>query len=141
MRLEAGVNEALRFDADAYTLQSHEAVERWDEIAPLLAQIDLVEMPISEIREKVETCEAQVWCIGTPIECVLLTRVENTLGHRYGLLWMASGDLRLLEVARLIVEPWFKSLGCKYVQIIGRRGWKKHLPDYTERAINLVKVL
>lgn len=124
-----------------YTLQAAEALARWDELSPILSRVEGMDTPLSHMREMVASREAQVWCIGDPIECVLLTKIENTKEYRYGLLWIAAGDLRLVEVANKIVEPWFKSLECKYVQIIGRRGWKKILPEYTERSVNLVKQL
>lgn len=124
-----------------YTLQSVDALARWDEIEPKLNRIDVVGTPLANVREKVASCEAQVWCIGAPIECVLVTKIENTPEKPYGLLWLAAGDLRLIEVANKIVEPWFKSMGCEFVHLVGRRGWKKFLPEYTEMTINLVKQL
>lgn len=124
-----------------YTLQSHEAIARWDEIAALLSRIEAVDMPLADVKAKVASADAQVWCVSDPIEAVLLTQVQNTAESRFGLLWMAAGDRRLVAVANQFVEPWFKSMGCSYVRIIGRRGWKRVLPDYTEQSINLVKKL
>jgi hypothetical protein len=127
--------------SQTYTLQSKDAVARWDQIVALLKRIELVDTPLSHVRDMVEKCEAQVWCIGDPIECVWVTKIENTFDHRYGLLWLGSGDLRLVHSVRAITEKWFRDMGCKYVQIIGRRGWKKYFTDYTEQSINLVKEL
>ena len=124
-----------------YTLQSHEAIERWNEIAPLLERIATTDTPLSHVKEMVANREAQVWCVGTPLECVLVTKVENSRDYRYGLMWMAAGDMRLVSDVKEIVENWFRSMGCKYIQIIGRRGWKKTLPDYNEQSVNLVKTL
>lgn len=126
---------------NVFTLQSHEAIARWDEIASLLFRVEAVDMPLADVRAKVASCDAQVWCVGDPIDAVLLTQIQNTAENRFGLLWMAAGDMRLVTVAREIVEPWFKSMGCAYVRIVGRRGWKRVLPDYTEESINLVKKL
>lgn len=134
------MSAVLKFD-EAYTLQSDEALARWDEIAALLARIELMDTPLSHIREMIATREAQAWCIGEPIECVLLTKIENTKECRYGLLWLGAGDLRLITSVHGIVENWFRSMGCKYVQVTGRRGWKKSLPDYDEIAVILVKTL
>ena len=100
-----------------------------------------MDTPLSHVREMVASCEAQVWCIGDPPECVLLTKIENSKESRYGLLWMGAGDLRLVEMYRNAVEPWFKAMGCAHSQVIGRRGWKKHLPDYEEQSVILVKAL
>lgn len=134
------MSAVLRVD-EAYTLQSDEAIARWDEVEPLLARVELMEMPLSDVRDMVANRQAQVWCIGSPIECVLLTKIENTKEHRYGLMWLGAGDLRLISSVQGIVENWFRSMNCKYVQLIGRRGWKKYLPDYDEQSVILVKQL
>lgn len=125
-----------------YTLQSHEAIARWDELTPLLARLpDNVVTPISHIRDMVARREAQVWCLGTPIECVLLTKVENSFDTRYGLMWIAAGDMRVMDVLRPVAEEWFRAMGCTHACFIGRRGWKKVLDDYTEQTIQMVKTL
>jgi len=123
-----------------YTLQSDEAIKRWDEIEPLLARID-TNTSMEFIRAAVANKDAQVWAIGTPLECVILTRIEDTDGKRYGLLWLGAGDLRIVDAISGIIENWFRSMDCQYVQIVGRRGWKKHFPDYEERSVNMVKNL
>jgi hypothetical protein len=67
--------------------------------------------------------------------------MENTV--KFGLVWIAAGSglgdglpLFLSET-----EPWFKSMGCRYVKIVGRKGWKKRLPGYIEHAVELRKQL
>lgn len=124
-----------------YTLQSGDAVARWDELTALLGRIETTDTPLSHVRDMVANREAQVWCVGEPPACALVTKIENSKEYRYGLMWLAAGDMRLVEEVKPIVENWFRSMGCKYVQIIGRRGWKKVLPDYREQSINLVKTL
>lgn len=127
--------------SEVYTLQSTDALARWDEIAQLLKRVERMDTPISEVREMVSRCEAQIWCVGDPIECVLVTKIQNTLDCRYGLMWLGAGDLRMIPALHTIVQNWFREMECKYVQIIGRRGWKKFLPDYEEQDIILVKKL
>lgn len=129
-------------ESTPYTLQSDETLARWDEIAPLLALLpeDLT-TPISHVRDMIARREAQVWCIGTPIECVLVTKIENSFDTRYGLMWIACGDRRVRDVLAPIVENWFRESGCTHVCLVGRRGWKKLLPDYEEKSIQMVKTL
>ncbi len=127
---------------EPYTLQSADAIARWDELAPLLAQLpESVTTPLSHIRDMVAKCEAQVWCLGTPIECVLVTKIENSLDGRYGQMWVAAGDLRVMTDIRPVVENWFRDMGCTHSCMTGRRGWAKRLPDYEEISINMVKNL
>lgn len=127
---------------EPYTLQSAEAIARWDEVAPLLAKLpnDLT-TPVSHIKSMVASAEAQLWCLGTPLECVLVTKIENSFDTRYGLMWAAAGDIRVRDVLAPIAENWFREIGCTHACLIGRRGWKKMLPDYTEQNIQMVKTL
>lgn len=128
--------------SEPYTLQSHEAIARWAELLPLLKRLPTtVSTPLSHIRDMVAKSEAQVWCLGDPVECLLITKIENSLDQRYGLMWVASGDIRVKEVLKPIVENWFREMGCKDSCLIGRRGWKKQLPDYSEEAIFMRKPL
>lgn len=123
-----------------YTLQSHEAIERWDEIEPLLQRIETPDTPLQNVREMVRTCEAQVWCVGEPVTSVCVTKLHVTQEHKYGLLWMGAGNDSMTAYVGCI-EAWMREKGCKYVELIGRRGWKKLLPDYHEHAVILVKEL
>jgi hypothetical protein len=125
-----------------YTLQSHEAIARWDELVPLLETLpeDLT-TPHSHIKDMVEKKEAQVWCLGTPIECLLITKVENSFEKRYGVMLIAAGDMRVMEQISPVAENWFREMGCTHACFVGRRGWKKVLKDYTEQTIQMVKKL
>jgi hypothetical protein len=127
---------------EVYTLQSSEAIARWDELAPLLARLpQTATTPLSHVRDMVEKAEAQVWCIGTPVECVLITKIENSMEQRYGLAWVAAGDMRLFTELKPIVESWFREAGCQEAAFIGRRGWKKYFTEYTEQSVHMVKKL
>lgn len=123
-----------------FTLQSHDAIKRWDEIEPLLKRIESTDTPLSSIKADIEQRNAQVWCIGNPIECVWITRIEKNQDHTFGVVWLGAGDLRMVD-AVAATERWFKDIGCKYSQIVGRRGWAKMLPDYREKSVTLVKTL
>lgn len=125
-----------------YTMQSHEAIVRWDELRPLLERLPTtLSTPLSHIQDMVAKREAQVWCIGNPVECLLITKIEDSFDERYGLMWVASGDSRILEFLKPAAENWFREMGCKDSYLIGRRGWKKRLPDYTEEAVMMRKKL
>lgn len=81
-----------------------------------------------------------MWCIGEPIECVWVSRIEENRDHRFGVLWLGAGDLRIVDGVA-VTERWFKEIGCKYSQIVGRRGWVKMFPEYREKVVTLVKTL
>lgn len=89
--------------------------------------------------------EAQVWGFaenGTP-KGVVVTRIGKIGDTPSGLIWIASGERipAFVELLKEHIEPWFRSQGCKWSEINGRRGWKKVLPDYTERTTVFAKEL
>lgn len=60
-----------------------------------------------------------------------------------GLVWIASGHelengLSMLEKH---IEPWFREKGCKLIEINGRKGWGRMLPEYRELSRVFVKEL
>lgn len=70
-----------------------------------------------------------------------ITRIENTLTKRYGLVWIVAGTGldEGLPFYRDTIEPWFWSQGCEWIELHGRKGWKRVLPDYRESAVVLRK--
>jgi hypothetical protein len=44
-----------------------------------------------------------------------------------------------LPVYREVIEPWFWSQGCAWIDINGRKGWKRVMPGYEEVAVTLRK--
>ena len=55
-------------------------------------------------------------------------------------IWLAGGEydeLRALE--RDMVIPWASSMGCRRIELVGRKGWARRLTDYNEVARVLAK--
>jgi hypothetical protein len=48
-------------------------------------------------------------------------------------IWLAGGDMAELTTEMLPqVEAWAKANGCTRMEIVGRKGWKRVLPEYSE---------
>jgi hypothetical protein len=79
---------------------------------------------------------------GHPI-AIWVTKIETTPTAVRGLLWIAAGEPlnEGLALFREHTEPWLKEKGCTFIEIVGRRGWGKVLPDYEETATVFVKEL
>ncbi len=127
--------------AEVFTLQSHEIVLNWHWIEQLLARVERPDWTADEVRSELEHARAQLWGLQESGAAfgIWITRIE---GQR-GLLWIAAGE-RLEDGLRLFREhtvPWLKEKGCKYVQVFGRRGWKKAMPDFEEVGTILRKEL
>lgn len=115
----------------------------WSEIAAHISRIRDAEWTLADIRAALDQGFAQAWGMRTPTEVVgfWITRIDNTCTHRYGLVWIAAGGR--LDVAvpayYAVIEPWFWSQGCEWIEIHGRKGWKRVMPDYEEKAVVLRK--
>lgn len=127
-----------------WTMQSDQLGQYWPEIVKFLQMIDNPEWSVDDVFEEISDKEAQVWGMvshGT-IKGIWITKIMQN-SQKYGLVWIAAGS-GLEEGLPLFLsctERWFKEMGCEYVKIFGRRGWKKALPGYVEHSIELRKVL
>ena len=128
-----------------FTLQSHEILENWTWIEPFLERIDSPGWTAGDVQLDLMAANAQLWAfeIDGRIRGIWITKIENTPSGKRGLLWIAAGDpLEVgLRLYRVHTESWLRSKGCQWIEIIGRRGWKKVLPDYEEVATTFVKEL
>ena len=114
----------------------------FDRLWPLLAEA-LEEHPGTYTKEdvwaEIEGGHAQLWPLPNSV-VVTSTRTYAT-GYKELRGWLAAGDLS--EIAKL--EPficgWAKEIGCRRFVLTGRRGWKKALPGYREKAVFLSKEL
>lgn len=127
------------------TLQSEQIESRWHEIEPfvkrVLNKIDLY-YTIDYIKSSLLSAEMQLWTSleGTQIKSICITQIKIHPKYTYLDIVMHAGQLASVAHFNQI-EQWGKSQGCTKVQIVGRRGWKKALPDYKETSITLEKEL
>lgn len=128
-----------------FTLQSSEIPLYWSEIEPLLARIAGADFTLDGMREELEGARAQLWgyCEAEKIRAIWVTRIDETAEGRRGLIWAAAGNglAAGLRMLREHTEPWLMAMGCTSVQIIGRRGWMRLLPEYREAGVVLVRDL
>lgn len=97
------------------------------------------------IRLKAENMEAQLWGFqdeAGDVIGVCATQVYEHRNGRYLNMWVCAGDLApvIRDGARMI-EDWARSIGCVAVEIVGRKGWGRMLPNYVPRAIIFEKDL
>jgi len=106
--------------------------------------VDDPEWTSDDVYECIKDRFCQVWGMHMDgeIKGIWITKIQCNK-DKFGLVWIAAGaGIEYgLPLFLSCTETWFKELGCKYVKVIGRRGWKKMLPGYVEHAIELRKVL
>lgn len=96
---------------------------------------------LDDIRSEV----AQLWSFDTAAGETLMLVVTRILHYELcdTLEIQLCGGHRLRECLRLLpeLEQHARYLGCKMVELRGRRGWERLLGDYTVRGIALEKEL
>ena len=125
-----------------FTLQANQIEDFWHRIEPLLLRVKDPGWTPEDVKQTLINAHAQLWGMGD-FDAIWITKIERTGQTLWALLWITAGTglEEGLELFHTYTEPWLKSLGCEFVQIIGRKGWKRALPDYEERGIVLVKEL
>ncbi len=84
----------------------------------------------------------QLWVDWPGMRCVLITEKIDYPLKRVLHVFLAAGRLpRDWRTIWRAIEDWAQSQGCMAVEIRGRPGWARRLPDYRARMIFLTKEL
>lgn len=131
--------------AEVFTLQSYEIADNWGWVSRFLDLVEDAPWKKADVKEALLAEHAQLWGArdGALPLGIWITKIENTGSTRWGLVWIAAGE-PLEAGLKLFNEhtvPWMRSLGCEFVQLFGRKGWKKALPEYEDKGIILVRKL
>ena len=87
---------------------------------------------ISDIKDRLRTRQAQCFSDG---DSIAITSVSNYPKKRILNLWMVTGNLGTIFNGENFLFEWARERGCQEVQLMGRKGWKKILPDWDEMAV------
>lgn len=128
------------------TVPPQEARVYWPHVLPLLDKaIEFGWNTADEVFGLIESAQAQCWLAveGNRLIGVWVTKVEQSARGRFCLVWLAGGEQvnKWMPMVQEYTEPWAKENGCSEMQIVGRKGWVKKLPDYKWTAIVLRKEL
>jgi hypothetical protein len=115
----------------------------WPEIKRHISRIENVPWDLNDVLHDLMRAKAQAWGVrdGEQVIGFVITRIENTHKHKYGLVWISAGTALHLGMPfyREVIEPWFWSHDCEWIDLCGRKGWKRVMPDYEEAAVILRK--
>lgn len=133
----------MESDVSVFCMRKDEVPVAWPEIERCLSRVRDVPWSLSDVRRYLESGHALAWGLrrGSEVLGFWITRVEDDLAAKYGLVWICAGagiDMGL-PVYFGVIEPWFWSQGCQWIDINGRKGWKRVMPEYEEVAVTLRK--
>lgn len=84
---------------------------------------------IEDVWDKIERGTAQLWPGSTSV-CV--TNIDEYPRAKILVGWLAGGDLMDILATEPVIRNWAKKQGCDAVMLVGRRGWARAFPGYTE---------
>lgn len=112
----------------------------WREMKPLIQKaLDHAdEYDMGDVLHWLHTGAWQGWYTPNAVAC---TRIATFPKHRTCVVVLAAGKLDEIVQAEPGIADFARENGCKYVEIFGRKGWKRSLEGYTEQFTVLRKVL
>ena len=90
-----------------------------------------------DVLDLLRADQAQFWPADNS---AMVTEIVGYPNGSHCRIWLAGGEydeLRALE--RDMVIPWASSVGCRRIELVGRKGWARRLNDYQEVARVLAK--
>lgn len=130
--------------AEPFVVPSNQVEAAWPDIARIVSRVTDLPWSLEDIKTELLERRAQAFGIreGNEVLGVVLTRIERTPSTTYGLIWIAAGSglSAGMNMVRDYIEPWlFDEKGCEWIEIQGRKGWQKMMPDYEFAGITLRK--
>jgi hypothetical protein len=84
---------------------------------------------LQSVLDAIDAGRAQAWC---GERSTIVTELLDFPLMRVCRIWLAGGDRsELVEQMLPQVEEWARQNGCSRVEIVGRQGWKRVLPEYS----------
>ena len=119
----------------------------WPKILPFVERAlkhDSGRYSVESIYKALINREMQLQCAmdGERIRAICITELRNYPTKRVGTIFLCAGDGVTDWLPHLAeIEDWMRSKGCKEIDIYGRPGWAKLLPDYQFARVMLRKEL
>lgn len=134
----------MSVSAEPFVVPRNQVAASWPDLYEQIKRVEGQDWEPEDVLEELESGTAQAWGLrGDPIQTLWITKIVNAYSRKYGIVWICAGFHieSGLEMYRNYIEPWFREQRCQWIEISGRPGWQKILPDYRRQAVILRKVL
>jgi hypothetical protein len=106
----------------------------WPRVAPLVARAlehaDGDQTALS-VKESLEAGNRQLFVTWPEVDAMVVTAIESRPGQKVLHIFACAGRLPVDWRAILgEIERWAAAQGCRRVELQGRKGWVRMLPDY-----------
>ena len=132
---------------EIFTGQVHTLDHVWPHVVPHVSRFcETPQLTTPErIRSDIESGIKQLWAASSDgsVVGVLVTEVYESGRGNVCCIWAACGSVGTAELRPVFahVETWAREIGCTVLEVRGRRGWKRVLPDFIETGVLLEKDL
>lgn len=130
-----------------FTAQAETLPELWIHAKPHIERFSAETLLISadDMYRDILTGNKQLWMTEGDgrVQAVVITQIYPTMKGPICCVWAACGESgieKLLDVLAEI-EKWAISLDCVAIEIRGRKGWRRVLPEFEQTGILLEKNL
>lgn len=124
-----------------FALDSTQIVKTWPDYRALFERFERVtgEMTAEQIREEAINGTMQIWGLqdDEKVHAVLATQIIETARGNVCQILAAVGDSPVGYQGRLLSEvgTWAKSLDCRAVRLLGRKGWMRRFPFFRQTGV------
>lgn len=132
--------------ADFFGVGSEKVADWWDQVQPLLepalAHASGCYMP-SDVLNALLGKDMQLWIavVDLEVKTFWITEIVQYPRKKVCLVHFCGGRLEDVEAFKDHIIDWARCIGCHGIQLFGRKGWRKTLPDWKENAVILSKEL
>jgi hypothetical protein len=96
-----------------------------------------------DLYKDIHTHAKQLWMVSQDgdVTAAIVTQIFVTLRGKTCCVYAACGNsgIPALLDALTHIEKWAMEIGCITMEVRGRRGWKRALPEYKETGVTLEK--
>jgi len=98
---------------------------------------------LDHVLEQAKAQQWQIWTTGdNQIRAVVATQIRQYPKETRCRIVLAGGtDMALWLEHMSVIERWAESHGCSAIELVGRKGWMKALPEFTQTGVELRKRL
>ena len=131
----------------AHIVQPEDIAYIWEEVAPLLEKVkehSEGELETDDFLEPLTHGDMQLWIVteNKEILAALVTQIITYPQKKVlRLISLAGEDFEEIRSFQEMIEGFAIKLGCTALEMWGRKGWKKLLPDWKDTYIVYTKDL
>tara|TARA_R110002020_G_scaffold147274_2_gene322557 strand:- start:699 stop:1118 length:420 start_codon:yes stop_codon:yes gene_type:complete len=119
----------------------------WEEVAPLLSKVSRHtegELEPDDFLEPLTHGDMQLWMVSdqSKLEAAMITQfVEYPQKKILRIISLAGDDFEKIREFQIMVESFAIKTQCSALEMWGRKGWKKLLPDWKDSYVVYTKDL